>query len=122
VVHDESTELNLYVSIEWPAPGVVVVGARGEADVYSAGLLRRELLQVIASGAELVVVDLDETTFMDSGTLGILLGAMRRLHGKIRIVCSDPTIRRTFEVAQLDRVFDLHRNRREALARAPVGL
>ncbi len=109
---------NIQVGSDWQAGGVAVVSVTGEVDAYSAGILRRELLGVIATGARTVVVDLDTTTFIDSVTLGVLLGAVRRLQqrqGELRIACGNPAIRRTFEITQLDRVLALYPDRATAL-------
>jgi anti-sigma B factor antagonist len=95
------------------------VTVRGEVDAFSAGLLRRELRAVVASGAHVVVVDLDGTTFMDSVTLGVLLGTLRRLQsrgGELRVACSRGPIRRTFELTQLDRVLPTYDSLAAALS------
>ena len=47
-------------------------------------------------------------------TLGVLLGAVKRLRpvgGGVSVVCIDPHIRRVFEITLLDRVFTLHADR-----------
>jgi anti-anti-sigma factor len=52
-------------------------------------------------------------------TLGALLGAVKRLrgqHGRLVVACSDPHIRRVFEITSLDRVFELAQTQTEALA------
>ena len=49
-------------------------------------------------------------------TLGVLLGAVKRLRpagGGVSVVCTDPHIRRIFEITLLDRVFTLHADRDE---------
>jgi anti-sigma B factor antagonist len=105
-------------------PGsVTVVSVTGEVDAHSAAILRRELLGVIAGGAEVVVVDLDAATFIDSVMLGVLLGAVRRLQnrrGELRVACANRAIRRIFEITQLDRVLALYASRDDALAATSV--
>ena len=71
-----------------------------------------------------VVVDLSDTTFIDSMTLGVLLGAVKRLRprGGQLVVCSDPNIRKIFEITLLDRVFALYSSREAAFERlVPTG-
>lgn len=112
---------SIQVTSDWRPGWVAVVSVRGEVDAYSAVVLRRELLGVIGSGARVVVVDLDATELIDSVTLGVLLGAVRRLQerrGELRIACPNPSIRRTFEITQLDHVLALYATRAEALAAA----
>lgn len=109
----------LQVQRTWIGPTTVVVGPpAGELDLTSASDLRHELHTVIEGGAEVVVVDLERITFIDSMTIGVLLGAVRRLQqrgGELRIACADPNITRIFEITLLDRVFAIHPSRETAL-------
>ena len=71
-----------------------------------------------------LVVDLAETTFIDSMTLGVLLGAVKRLRpvgGRVSVVCTDANIRRIFEITLLDRVFALQESREAALMEAEAA-
>ena len=90
---------------------VVVIAVHGQADLHTAPELRNAINAALDGGAAGLVVDLSEATFIDSMTLGVLLGAVKRLRpsgGKVSIVCVDPHIRRIFEITLLDRVFSLH--------------
>ena len=92
----------------------------GQADLHSAPELREQFHQVIDEGAFHVVVDLTDATFVDSMTLGVLLGGVKRLRpqgGQLRVVVTQPGLRRIFEVTLLDRVFMLFPTRAEALER-----
>ena len=86
---------------------VVRVVVLGEADIYTAPELKEALNAAIEGGATSVLVDLSGATFIDSTTLGVLMGAVRRLRpgGEVAIACADPNIRRIFEITLLDRVF-----------------
>ncbi|HEY5059102.1 MAG TPA: STAS domain-containing protein [Gaiellaceae bacterium] len=88
--------------------GVATVSVVGEADLYTAPELKAALMSAIDGGARRVLVDLSETTFIDSTTLGVLMGGVRRLRtvgGEIAIVCRDPNIKKIFEITLLDRIF-----------------
>ena len=90
--------------------GVGVVRVVGEADLYTAPELREALVRVIDAGANGVLVDLSGATFIDSTTLGVLMGAVKRLRpraGEVAIACNDPNIRKIFEITLLDRVFSI---------------
>jgi anti-sigma B factor antagonist len=96
----------------------VVVTLHGDADLYTAPELKAELIRVIERGATRVVVDLTTATFIDSTTLGVLLGALKRLRpagGELSIVCPDPNIRKIFQITLLDRVFSIFETRENAL-------
>jgi anti-sigma B factor antagonist len=108
--------------------GTAVVAVQGEADLHTSQELRAAINDAIDSGATSLVVDLSEATFIDSMTLGVLLGAVKRLRpigGRVSVVCTDANIRRIFEITLLDRVFALHRSRQIALdaemARGPAS-
>jgi anti-sigma B factor antagonist len=98
---------------------VVVIAVHGQADLHTAPELRSAITSAIDRGANYLVIDLSEATFIDSMTLGVLLGAVKRLRpsgGKVTVVCVDPHIRRIFEITLLDRVFSLHATRDDARA------
>jgi anti-sigma B factor antagonist len=58
-------------------PPAAVVALVGEHDAYSAERLDNELTALLDEGRR-IVVDLRETTFIDSTTLSVLLSARRR--------------------------------------------
>ena len=98
--------------------GVHVVAVSGQADLHTAPELRGALATAIDDGARRVVVDLSDATFIDSMTLGVLLGALKRLgplSGQLAIACPDPHLRRVFEITSLDRVLSLGDSRADAM-------
>ena len=104
--------------------GTFVVGLTGEVDLYTAPELKSELLRLVAEGPNRIVVDLSGATFVDSTTLGVLLGAVKRLRligGELVIVCADLNIRRILSITLLDRAFTIYDTLDDALAGpAPV--
>src|SRR5262245_55730628 len=109
---------------EESAPGATVLSIHGEADLHSAPDLRDAIATAIEDGAQELVLDLSDTTFVDSMTLGVLLGAMKRVRargGNLRLVVPGADVRRIFEITLLDRVFPLHQTREEALHAATAG-
>ena len=100
--------------------GVFVIELSGEVDLYTAPEFKQQLIDAVADGASHVVVDLSKTTFIDSTTLGVLVGGIRRLRekeGDLSLVCSDRNITKIFEITGLDQVFSISPSRDEALAR-----
>jgi anti-sigma B factor antagonist len=107
------------VNTEQVQDGVHVISLTGEVDLYTAPEFKQELLRVIGDGAARVVVDLTHTTFIDSTTLGVLVGGVKRLRpngGQLSLVCSDRNITKIFEITGLDRVFTIYPTRDEALS------
>jgi anti-sigma B factor antagonist len=95
-----------------------VISVRGQADLHTASELRAAITETIEGGAVHLVVDLSDATFIDSMTLGVLLGAVKRLRpsgGSVSVVCTDPHIRRIFEITLLDRIFTLYPDRQSAV-------
>jgi anti-sigma B factor antagonist len=114
---DTATEFRLRV--ERPSGDCAIVAVVGDADLHSGPELRDRLTGLMDDGVTLLVLDLSETTFVDSMTLGVLLGSVKRLRatgGRLDVVVPRPDIRRIFEITMLDRVFDLHTTLEQALA------
>jgi len=102
-----------------------VLAVTGQADLHTAPELREAIGAAIDDGQRRLAIDLTEATFVDSMTLGVLLGALRRLtavDGRLAIICPDPHLRRVFEITSLDRVLDLVDTRDEAVARLNRGI
>ncbi len=101
-----------------------VVGVRGEIDLFTAPEFKQLVNAAIEDGSHRLVVDLNEATFVDSSSLGILISAHKRL--KLRgdllvIACGVPAILNTFTITGLDGVLALEPTRESALQRQPDG-
>jgi anti-sigma B factor antagonist len=102
-------------------PRQFAITLNGDVDLYTAPELKSELHRLIEAGASRIVIDMTSATFIDSTTLGVLLGALKRFRptgGELVLVCSDPNIRRVFEITLLDRVFPIFDTREAAGAGA----
>ncbi len=101
-----------------------VISLAGEVDLYTAPEFKQQLLDVISRGGRRVIVDFSNTTFIDSTTLGVLVGGVKRLRandGELSLVCSDRNITKIFEITGLDRVFTIHATREEAVGALGAG-
>jgi anti-sigma B factor antagonist len=110
--------MNFDIKTEELGDGAYVISLAGEVDLYTAPEFKQQLLEVISQGARHVVVDFSDTTFIDSTTLGVLVGGVKRLRtndGQLSLVCSDRNITKIFEITGLDRVFTIYPTRSEAL-------
>ena len=111
--------MNFDISTEQVGDDLYVISLSGEVDLYTAPEFKQELLDAIGKGAKEVVVDFSSTTFIDSTTLGVLVGGVKRLRtneGQLSLVCSDRIITKIFEITGLDRVFTIHATRDEAVS------
>ncbi|MEA2285995.1 MAG: anti-sigma factor antagonist [Solirubrobacteraceae bacterium] len=95
-----------------------VVAVSGEIDLFTAPELKSALGEALESGHTRIVVDLSNTTFLDSTALGVLIGAVKRLRsrdGVLTIVNTDPNIAKTFEITGLDQIFTIRGTRDQAV-------
>jgi anti-sigma B factor antagonist len=98
-----------------PAPGELrhrrsktTISLNGELDLYTVDQLRRLLYDPACRSH--VVVDLTDTTFIDSSTLTELLKFRRwldRRGSSLTILCPNREIRHIFELTGLDRVLTI---------------
>lgn len=110
--------MNFSVSTDLVDDGIAIIDLKGEVDLYTAPEFKQHLLKQIDSGVLQIVVDFSDTTFIDSTTLGVLVGGVKRLRpvgGQLVLVCSDRNILKIFEITGLHRVFDIHSTREDAL-------
>jgi anti-sigma B factor antagonist len=111
--------MNFDIKTEQISDDAYVISLAGEVDLYTAPEFKQQLLEVIGQGAKNVIVDFTSTTFIDSTTLGVLVGGVKRLRtneGQLTLVCSDRNITKIFEITGLDRVFAIHASRDEAVS------
>lgn len=95
-----------------------VVSVSGDADLYAAANVERELVRLVEEGKHSIVVDLSDATFIDSTMLRVLLNISKRLRpggGELLVVCREHNIRKIFEITLLDRVFTIFDTREAAL-------
>jgi anti-sigma B factor antagonist len=96
----------------------------GEIDLFTAPEFKQRVSAPIDEGRTHVIVDLTDTTFIDSSSLGVLIGAhrrLRRLDGALVIVCSNDAIVKTFRITGLDGVFTIVNTLEDALNGNAVG-
>ncbi|MBT2512613.1 STAS domain-containing protein [Arthrobacter sp. ISL-30] len=83
------------------------VKGSGRLNMVAAPKLREVVAEVVAAGSSKVVVNLEETVFMDSSGLGALIGclkAARQAGGDLRISGVQPQVRMVLELTNMDRV------------------
>src|SRR4051812_8357356 len=103
-----------------------VVAVAGEIDLFTAPEFKQRMSAPIDAGRTNLVVDLTDTTFIDSSSLGVMIGAHRRLKlrgGTLVVVCDNDAIAKTFKITGLDGVFTLAPSVEAALSddAAPTG-
>ena len=116
--------MNFHIDDESIDAETHVIELGGEVDLYTAPEFKERLVQVIEDGKKQLVVDLSKATFIDSTTLGVLVGGVKRPRpsgGSLALVCTDQNISKIFEITGLDRVFPIHASRDDALQAVAAG-
>jgi anti-sigma B factor antagonist len=97
-----------------------VVALSGDLDMHAAERVATKLRDAMADDVSSVVVDLFETSLVDSTGLGVLAGAARRVRlagGTFVLAADDPRFLRTLKITGLDRLFDVEPTLTEAVER-----
>ncbi len=105
------------------ATGEPILAVSGEIDLYAAPELKAELLRLSGEPGQRIVVDMSQTTFVDSTVLGVLFVAAKRLQppGELAIACADHNIRKVLAITLLERVVAIYDSVEDALAKRPPG-
>jgi anti-sigma B factor antagonist len=122
--HDDLARSTFHVDDTEIDDKTQVVDVSGEVDLYSAPDLKKHVIGAIEGGKTNIVVDLSKASFIDSTTLGVLVGARKRLRthgGALAVVCPDPDQLGLFEMTGLDRVFSIHPDRAAAISAVQSG-
>ncbi len=104
-----------------PSEAVAVVELEGEVDISAARQFEEALSRSIGQGATRVIVDFAKVSFIDSTTLGVVVGGLKTIKargGTLDIVCGEDAIRALFETTRLDQILNIYGSRAEALAAA----
>jgi anti-sigma B factor antagonist len=94
-------------SVDTNGDGIAVVVPQGRLNMVSAKRLREILADLVSRGSTRIVVDLADTTFLDSSGLGALIAGLksaRQAGGDLRIARPTPSVLTVFELTNLDRV------------------
>jgi anti-sigma B factor antagonist len=90
------------------APSAFVIRLEGEFDVAERQRLKDAF--AIATGAPLVIVDLERTDYIDSSVLECLVGlhaSTRQRGAELVLVALNSQVRRLFEVTELQKLFTI---------------
>jgi anti-sigma B factor antagonist len=93
--------------VETNRHGVGVVTPKGRLNMVSARRLKEILGGLVAEGTTRIVVDMAETTFLDSSGLGALIAGLksaRQAGGDLRVARPTPSVTTVFALTNLDKV------------------
>jgi anti-anti-sigma factor len=91
-------------------PKIKVVQPSGMLDSTKASQFRAEINNMVDAGADIVLVDLKDVSFIDSSGLGALvvaLKAVRTAGGKLYLCSVNEQAKMLFELTSIDQLFDI---------------
>ena len=98
------------------SPIVQVVEPLGILDGTKAKQLRRHITDVVTTGVDIVLIDLQNVTFMDSAGLGGLISAeriVRTANAQLFLCSINDQAKMLFELTKMNRVFEVFDNQEE---------
>lgn len=98
------------------SPVVKVLQPSGILDGTKAGQFRQEISKLVESNVNIVLIDFQDVTFMDSSGLGALVLALKTVRaagGKLFICSVNEQIKMLFELTSMDRVFEIFPTRED---------
>jgi anti-anti-sigma factor len=98
---------------------VELLAVSGELDLSNSTELRRRIERAVRDGRDRVVIDLSDLTHMDSSGLAALIDCHQLAEargGRLALVITSESVRRTVEVRGLDRLFTTTGSRDDAVA------
>ncbi len=93
---------------------VQVLAPSGILDSTKAGEIRNQVDRALESNTKVLLMDLKDTTFVDSSGLGTLVSALKKVRsnsGEMYVCSINPQIKMLFELTSMDRVFTIFEDR-----------
>jgi len=83
--------------------GVPLLELEGDIDHSNCGIVESALGEVLAGGAQMVLIDLSRVTYLDSGGICVLLSACRGVRdaGWLGVINPNQNVRRLLEIVGL---------------------
>ena len=110
-------EMDLQIKIK-NTHRVPIIELSGEVDAYTCSRFREAMIETIDDGNASIIVSMKSVEYIDSSGLGTLVGGLKRASeqgGRIAIICTNPQIRKVFEITGLERVFPIYEAEEDAV-------
>ncbi len=104
--------------------GVVILTCRGRIMIGEDANALRDTLKQVCSSARKVVLNLSGVTYIDSGSLGIMLGVYNSARSEgieIKLAALGQRLQEVLQTTRLTRVFEVYGTEEEALAALGAG-
>lgn len=97
---------------------VEVIYLEGRLDAYSSNQVDETINSLIEDGKIKIVVNFEETEYISSSGLRVMLASLKRLKkidGNIKLACLKPYVLEVFEIAGFTQLFDIYESEDEAV-------
>lgn len=113
--------MNLSISQEGEFSLIKIEEQRLDAAI--APELKVQVTQLVEEGAQRIILDLSEVTFMDSSSLGALVGLLKMIGSRGDLVIAGATgiVADLFKLTRMDRVFRMANSADEAADQLAVA-
>jgi anti-sigma B factor antagonist len=95
-----------------------LVEVQGEIDVYTSPRVKETINELIEKGKYNLIINLEGVRYIDSTGLGVLIGALKKVRehqGRILLICTNPQIKKIFNITGLVKIFEIFKSEDEAI-------
>jgi len=112
-------ETNLSIEQSFDVNGAPRLTLKGELDISTVETFRTAIEQVIDSGPKLLVLELEELTFMDSSGISVMVLATKHID-QVELRHASDIIRRVIDVTGLSEILRVDPSRKEKPNFTPI--
>ena len=103
--------MDIKVDVRESKGDTYVVDLNGEIDVYTSPKVKDAISDLIDKGHYNLVINLEKVRYIDSTGLGVLIGGLKRVRehgGTVNLVCTNPQIKKIFDITGLVKIFGIY--------------
>ncbi|HET7812975.1 MAG: STAS domain-containing protein [Candidatus Baltobacteraceae bacterium] len=103
--------MDIKVNVREAQGQTYVVDLNGEIDVYTSPKVKDAIGDLIDKGHYNLVINLEKVRYIDSTGLGVLIGGLKRVRehgGTVNLVCTNPQIKKIFDITGLVKIFGIY--------------
>ena len=110
--------MDIKVNVRESEGDAYVVDLSGEIDVYTSPKVKDATTELIDQGHYNLVINLEKVRYIDSTGLGVLIGSLKRVRehgGAVTLVCTNPQIKKIFDITGLVKIFGIFDDEQSAM-------
>jgi anti-sigma B factor antagonist len=110
--------VDIKVNVRESEGDAYVVELTGEIDVYTSPKVKDAVTELIDREHYNLVINLEKVRYIDSTGLGVLIGGLKRVRehgGSDNLVCTNPQIKKIFDITGLVKIFGIFDDEQSAM-------